>query len=250
MNKASFLVLLVGLSFTVKKLEANFGCFFGAPENQETIRGSGKQLKEDRQVRSFNEIEAAGLGLVILSQGEKNSLTVESDDNILPYLTSEVSGNKLVIKPKPNVNLQPTGSIKYYVTFRDIKSLAVAGSVALQSEGIETDELSISAAGSTDIRATIKAKLLSLSVAGSSNIKLDGSVEKQILSLAGSVRYHAKRLASKLCTISAAGSVIAEVQASNELDGTISGSGRLSYAGNPEAVEVKTFGSATVKKTS
>jgi Putative auto-transporter adhesin, head GIN domain len=251
MNKVAILAFLVGLNFTVNLSAMNFiSAFFSTSVNQETIRGSGKQRKEDRPVRSFNEIHVAGLGLVILSQGDKNTLAIESDDNILPYLISEVSGNKLVIKPKSNINLQPTEQIKYYITSKDINNIELSGSISLQSEGIEADNLSMSTAGSSKVKAFIRAKLLKLRAEGSSDIELNGLTEKQNISLAGSVRYCAKNLASKLCTIKAAGSLKVELQVSDELEGSLSGAGQVIYAGNPNSVNVKTSGSAEVKKIS
>ncbi|MGZ7107850.1 MAG: GIN domain-containing protein, partial [Methanobacterium sp.] len=49
--------------------------------NQST--GSGKVINQTRDVASFNQIDFNGAGELIITQGDKESVTVQADDNLM-----------------------------------------------------------------------------------------------------------------------------------------------------------------------
>ncbi|HEY2588051.1 MAG TPA: hypothetical protein VGI81_20075, partial [Tepidisphaeraceae bacterium] len=51
----------------------------------EVVMGSGKVAEEARPVARFDVIDVAGSGRLIFRQGDKESLTIKADDNVLPY---------------------------------------------------------------------------------------------------------------------------------------------------------------------
>ncbi len=53
-----------------------------------TIQGSGDVITESRDVSGFDSVSLTGIGRVIITQGDKESLTIEADDNLLEYITS------------------------------------------------------------------------------------------------------------------------------------------------------------------
>ena len=52
-------------------------------DSGETITGSGNVVTENRPVSGFDGVSHTGIGRVIITQGEEESLTIEADDNIL-----------------------------------------------------------------------------------------------------------------------------------------------------------------------
>jgi hypothetical protein len=48
-------------------------------------------------VPSFSNVSLSGSGQVILEQTANESLTVTTDDNLLPYIKTEVKGNRLEV---------------------------------------------------------------------------------------------------------------------------------------------------------
>ena len=217
--------------------------FWGKQE----IQGSGNVAKEERTVSNFNEIDVRGFGTLFLSQGEKESLTIEADDNLLPYLESKIVDSSLHIGPKKNVNLTTKNLINYFVTVKDIKSISQRGSIALEASHITADTLKLSATGSSSIRVGITAQNLVVDAAGSSKIDISGTVKDQQLNLSGSGAYNAQNLISESCTLTAAGSAKVELNCSKEIIGGISGAGKLSYKGNPQ-VNVTQAGAVSVRK--
>ena len=62
-----------------------------------TLRGSGDIITENREVSGFDRVSLSGFGEVTIEVGEKESLTVTTDDNIMPYVHTEVKNNTLIL---------------------------------------------------------------------------------------------------------------------------------------------------------
>ena len=98
----------------------------------ETIVPSGNIITKDVTVKPFDAIDAKGLYELILTQGDKESVKIEADDNLQELFSVSNDGNTLVIDmPKlrdKNINFNDKKEdhelhLKVYVTFKKIKSL-------------------------------------------------------------------------------------------------------------------------------
>ena len=90
--------------------------------------GSGQITSESRQVSGFSKVELSGSGELTIEQTGTESLTISAGENLLPKLTSEVSGDTLVLRSTSNAKIIPTQPIKYSLTVKDLSGLAVSGS--------------------------------------------------------------------------------------------------------------------------
>src|SRR5262245_33803264 len=93
------------------------GCNFDINFNN-GIQGSGKRVSEPRNVSGFREVVLKGSGNLNIEVTGTESLTIEADDNLLPYLTSDVSGNRLTLGTKDNTNVSPSKEITYTLTVK------------------------------------------------------------------------------------------------------------------------------------
>ena len=57
--------------------------------------GSRNVISETRQVSGYDRVEVSGGGTLEIVQDGTESLTVETDDNMMPYVTSEVRGRDI-----------------------------------------------------------------------------------------------------------------------------------------------------------
>ena len=115
------------------------------------VRGSGDIVTEERDVSGFSKIDLTCSGDVVLTQGEKDSLTIEGEDNILQYVTTEVRGDTLVLGTEPNINLVFSKHLTFYVTMKDVNEINISGSGSVNSDAVETEDLDLSIGGSGDI---------------------------------------------------------------------------------------------------
>lgn len=192
------------------------GCRSNFPK--EVIRGSGNVVSELRDVRGFSRVELAGTGNVVLTQGDSESLVIEAEDNLLPYLTSEVNGDRLILGHRDNVSLENTAPIIFHVTLIDLAEVSVSGSGSITSDDLDVESLS--------------AYLI-----GTGNIALSGSVEQQRITVSGSGSYQGGDFFSQEAWITIAGTGNVVVNAADTLNATISGTGFVQYVGNPQITQ-------------
>ena len=193
-----------------------------------TIRGSGTVTAESRTVHGFTEVAFSGSGHLVIEQTGTEWLTITAEDNILPVLTSEVTGGRFDLGAKPTTAIFTTKPIEYRLTVKDLRGLTVSGS----------GKAELAQFGSTDLAVTLS---------GSGTIVLGGRVQTQNVTLSGSGSYQADTLVSQAATVHVSGSGAAEVSVSQTLHAMVSGSGSIVYRGNPQ-VEQHISGSGHISK--
>ena len=207
---------------------------------QNLVNGSGKVVSEIRQVSGFDQIALNGQGDVQVLIGDSGtgvpteSLTIEAEDNLLPYIKTRVQAGKLVIDVDNNVNLRPTRKISYTVTLKSLSGLAIGGSGNITADGVQTNKLDLSIPGSGDIRVTnLQAAMLDAHIGGSGSLDLSGQADTASMGIGGSGSINASDLKSASVDASISGSGNIEVWATDSLNCRISGSGDISYYGSP-----------------
>ncbi len=210
-------------------------------------RGSGSVKTETREVSNFNKVNLAGSGDLTIQLGEKEALTIEAEDNILPLLTSEVRGDTLELGVKPGTSINPTKPIRYNLTVKNLTSTALLGSGSISASGLSADQFNASLIGSGDYRLqNVNFKKLIANIAGSGNMTMDGTADSQEVTIPGSGEYQAKDLKSQSADVNIAGSGTATVWPSQSLDVNILGSGTVEYYGSPKVTQ-KIGGSGNVR---
>jgi len=117
------------------------GCLSGT-------RGSGNLKTEARPVSGFRSVEMAVIGKLIIDQSGKESLSIEAEDNLLPYITTEVSGDRLVIGAKPFSSFRSTRPVIFRLGVKDLESITLSGSGEVESGDIRSDSLVVEISGS------------------------------------------------------------------------------------------------------
>ena len=195
-------------------------------DDSETVRGSGTVVTEERDVEGFSEVALEGSGEVRVDIGDRESLTIEADDNLLDLISTEVSGSRLVIDHEGS--LDPSADIVYRVEAIDFDGVSIAGSADVVAPDLSCD-------------------VFSVSVAGSGSLDLDGSCEGLEVDIAGSGDLDASGLVVDRADVSIAGSGDVVVNAAEQLRVSITGSGDVQYLGDP-ATDIDIRGSGDVRR--
>lgn len=111
-------------------------------------RGSGNLKTEMRPVSGFRSVEMAMTGKLIIDQSGKESLSIEAEDNLLQYITTEVKGDLLVIGTKPFTGFRSTRPVIIRLGVKDLDSIALSGSGEIESGAIRSDRLAVDISGS------------------------------------------------------------------------------------------------------
>jgi hypothetical protein len=92
-----------------------------------SIPGSGHVVTEERDVQAFNEVLLADAGRITIVKGDKESLTVKAEDNILPEILTSVKQNRLTIRFKKwdgdTLRIRPTKPVTFIVTVRELRDI-------------------------------------------------------------------------------------------------------------------------------
>ena len=214
------------------------------------VKGNGKVTTEERTVDDYDTIKVSGSFDVFLVSGSEGKLTVEAEENLMPYIITENKGSALVIKNKKGINLRlgRNKKIKITVPFEDIEAISLSGSGDVNGKDlIKAQDFRASLAGSGNMAIQVNAKCMSGSVSGSGDLTLKGSTERVKLQIAGSGDIHAKELHATHAEAHIAGSGNIKMNCNGGiLKVRVSGSGDVHYTGNPKNKDVKINGSGNV----
>lgn len=204
---------------------------------------TSNSLTEIREVSDFNQVTLTGFGELIITQGEKESLTIEASQEILDRIETKVEDGKLIIGFRWSwtdwigdiLNTGFTGMrVKYDLTMRRLNSLAVLGAARVQVAEIETDHLELELRGAGEVNfESLNAEQLRVDLPGAGKIGVAGRVTEQKVTISGAGSYEAPKLESQKVVAKLQGLGSATVWAVEELDATIRGVGRVSYYGSP-----------------
>src|ERR1700730_10817374 len=182
----------------------------------DSVAGSGKITTEPKTVSGFSAVSLSGSGQVTIEQTGMDSLTVTTDDNLLPYIKTDVKGDTLELGLNDSMTqLRPTQGIVFRLTAKSLEGLDISGSGKADAKGLDPDHLRIKISGSGEVSAQGTANDLDLRISGSGG-------------------YRGEDMRSRRATIDISGSGGAVIAASETLKADVSGSGSIEYLGDPQ----------------
>ena len=211
------------------------------------VEGSGEVVTEDRSVEGFNRVVLAGEGELTILQGDAESLTVETDDNLQEHIETRVIGDQLQIRTAAGINIDPTDSVTYRLTATDLDEVELSGAGTITMEQWSTTDAAVVLTGAGDIEVgVLAATTLGVDLRGAGTIRLAGAVEGHDVDLSGVGEYEAADLESGVATVVLSGAASATVWATDQLHVRISGTGSVAYHGSP-ALEQEVSGIGSVE---
>jgi hypothetical protein len=189
-------------------------------DKNETIEGNGKTVTRDVPVSSFDALQASGVYELKLSQGNKESVKIEADENLQDYFTVHNEGNRLIIDMNKlkNKNLKHSGKMRVYVTFKNLKELDLktVGDVSSE-EQLAFDDLDLHTKNVGNIDLNLTAKKLDLENKTVGNVKLSGSAGEAVVKNTGVGSLQAGSFVVQTMDIENTGVGSAEVNAEKDL---------------------------------
>ena len=216
------------------------------------VKGNGNVTTIERSVGEYDAIGLSGWFDVDLVAGKEGEIKLEGESNLLEYIKTEVKNGKLSIKVEKGYNLKPSSwddGIRITVPIQSIDAVALSGSGDIVGKTtIKTDDFQTAMSGSGDITLAIEASSIDASMSGSGDITLNGRTTDFEATISGSGDIKAYGLEADNVNATVSGSADIKVTANKMLKARVSGSGDISYRGNPDKVDTKASGSGDISK--
>ncbi len=196
-------------------------------------RGSGTMTSETREVSGFTEVALEGSGTVLIDVDGTESLTIEAEDNLMSYLTSDVSNGRLTLGTKGAISA--TREIVYTVSAAALDGVSIGGSGHIEAGDLSTDafEAEISGSGTITLEG-VDLDSFDASISGSGAIEVSGATGDLTVSIPGSGSFTGDMLEATTGRVQIDGSGNAVVNVSGTLDAEVNGSGSIEYLGSPQ----------------
>jgi hypothetical protein len=183
---------------------------------------------QTRAVAPFRAIELAGINVVTVHVGPRQSVVVRAREDMLAGVTTRVLSGTLVIGNVPSPH-GTKGPMSVSVDVPSLTSLTIApgGSGVMTATGVNSRSFAVSLAGSGVVQASGATAHLIVSLAGSGDVKLEALVAHNVRAV---VR----------------GSGEIAVTAKDSLNASVPGAGVVRYRGEPAQLSTSVTGSGAV----
>lgn len=171
-------------------------------------------MLETREVSGFKAVRVHGVGELNITQGEREALTIESDEHVLPLIESTVEGGTLTLGPKNGKRIRKLKRLIYTLTVTDLEAITLDGE------------------GNTTI-TNLNVEALTVNLRGAGNFTISGAAPSQTINLQGAGSYDARAFATSRTSVGIKGAGDVVVQAGEALDINVSGVGNVTYYGTP-----------------
>ena len=147
------------------------------------VIGNKKIVFQERTVSAYSQIKILGNADIVLTDGNIGQIKVETPENVLSYVTTEVKGDILVIKLKHyGVNYVP--KLKVYVPidekFNKITILGKAEVISKEDFSLQLPSLEVVLKGNGNFKGkALSARKATLSISGTGNIEASVTEEVQ-----------------------------------------------------------------------
>lgn len=234
-----------------------------------SFRLPGKLLLTQGSVQKV-EIEGSVEGLKkIEAEVEDGRLTIGRDNSWTWDSDNEKFNVYITVKDIEGISVGGSGNLvgqnKFTVADLDL-NVSGSGSMQIEANASGNIDADVSGSGNIDLKATCKAYSSDVSgsgkvvlaatitgaadfdISGSGKIEASGSAKQVKADVTGSGKVLAANLETDECIVRITGSGNVEINVKSSLDANISGSGTVSYKGNPNHVNGHSSGNGHVRK--
>jgi hypothetical protein len=260
------LLLTVTMAFGQNRVTRNLESFnkisFRFPGKLYLKQGSPQkvEIEASKDVLEELQTEVQGGKLVIGKEGKWFDWKWDNDDKVIVYITvpnieglsvsgsGDLIGQSKITSDNLDLNVSGSGSLSIDADVNGDLEADVSGSGDIDLKGrCKSFNSDVSGSGKVHMTSTI-ANRAEFGVSGSGKIEASGSADEVKVSISGSGKVLAANLETNSCNVRISGSGDVEINVKTALDASITGSGSVSYKGNPNKVNSNSSGSGKIRK--
>ena len=188
---------------------------------------SGNVDRDFVPLDAFDSVKISGSFSATFIPDAEHSVTVIADDALFEFISIITEDNEIEIKF--NRNIRTSDRVELEIRSPFIRSVNTSGSISAVFEDVTSDTLRLRASGSGTFSGTGAFDVLNIHTSGSARVNGENMIANQII-------------------IRSSGSSRMIVHALDEITARISGSGNITYFGDPAKVDSQISGSGSVRK--
>ncbi len=205
-------------------------------------QGSQAQsVREERQVSSYDAVKVSTGIDVYIRQGNRQQVTVETDEDDLEDLMTEVRGGELSIYFDNNSSFWNWSdrSATVYVTVTDIKAItSSSGSDVMGETIIVSEDLQLESSSGADMKLQVKAKRLTAESSSGSEMELSGEADEFEGRSSSGSDLDARELTARKARVRASSGSDLAITVLDDIDADASSGSDISYSGRPQYVNI------------
>jgi hypothetical protein len=212
--------------------------------------GNGKVTTEERNVGPFTTITIEGLFPVEISQsGDKESVRVETDQNLQSQISVKTEGDELIVKMVNDETVGKSTKTKVYINIKKLTELDFKSVGALSTKGtLKLDSLTLNSESVGKLNLDLDANYIHANLSSVGSTTLNGAVREARINNKSVGSLSAFGLKAGTMMIHNTSMGITEVYADSAFYIRSSSVGALYYKGPGQLKELKSEGIGVVQK--
>ncbi|QVL30443.1 DUF2807 domain-containing protein [Telmatocola sphagniphila] len=199
------------------------------------VVGNGVSKTEKRDISSFTELKVDTPCLVEVVEGEKPTLEITADENLLPLLSTSVNGKQLQISATDSYSTSQ--KIKVKITVKDLQKVEAGSASEVKIENATAKEFVMRLSEASQGSWSGTADKITYSGDSASTGTLKGKALELVANCQSASKLHAFELeAVSVKAISKEASSM-EVSPKTSLEASAHSASKVRYHGSPESVK-------------
>lgn len=198
------------------------------------INPSGIIVKDTRYIAAFHKVEVEdGLNVeIVMSDAE--SVIVEADDNVVPYIETSVDEGELEIKIKDDIHIKGRPHIKVTVNVTELLNdiSGSSGSHITSMSELDVEDLNLTLSGGSHFDGALITNKTSLSLSGGSTMITEGRSTTLNMNCSGGSTVKGSGLATDDVYANLSGGSTTDLRVNQTIQVTASGGSEFRYSGN------------------
>lgn len=204
--------------------------------------------KERKTPENFTKIKVSTGIDVYITQGSKNKITVEADENLHKIIITEIENGTLKIYTDENI--WKSTAKKVHVTIKNLEYLsATSGSDVYSKNTLKSEKITVNATSGADINFAINTIDLETNATSGADINITGTATNHNTSATSGSAINAYDLVSKNVVAKATSGANINVFVSDNITANATSAGDIDFKGTPTQVSksVNSGGSVQAK---
>lgn len=209
------------------------------------VKGNGTIKTESRPVSDFHAV-SIGSGIEAkVTLGDRPSLLLEGDENLLPLLEVKLEGGRLTLGSTKS--LRPSQTIRATLVTPRLDAVDASGGSQVEAPATASPRFTLGASGGSKVTiAGVDSADLVVDGSGGSTLKVTGRANRLTVEASGGSKVLAATLPTTDATVDASGGSRVELSVTHEVKGEASGGSTLALKGAPQIRNIERSGGSRV----